>query len=324
MEHSKEFIEQLIQRYINGKATDDELELFFQWVKEGKLDTILNERMDLEIITLKNQPLVRTPKSTLRRMMKRNPIRIAAVVMVFLLVGFTMKQYHTTIMNWLDPVEYIRVQTARTEIKEISLPDGSTVWLNAGSTFEYPESFRGNNREVKLPDGEAFFSVQHDTGKPFIVWSSGVKTQVLGTTFNVRSYDNLENIQVTVASGKVAVKKITQGTEVQGETLLEANDQASIGKQTGVISKSKVNAREATGWREGKLFFNNERFADVASILANRYDIQIIFADPAIKDYRFSAAFEATDDLHVVFDALSLANGLSYTVHNNMVTLKKN
>ena len=319
MEYNKEFIELIVKRYVSGRATAEELEVFLHLLKDGKLDGILDQHMDHEIATL----LYQQAKGKHLSKWPWTPLRIAASVAIFFLCSLIAIRHHSSIVRWFDPVEYIQVRTARSEIKEITLTDGSKVRLNTGSVLEYPEEFADTIRAVRLLEGEAFFTIAHDTSKPFIVLTGGIRTQVLGTEFNIRSYSTFETIQVTVATGKVTVRNLSLEKEKQSDAVLEADDQLSIDRSTGLQKKNKVNVMETLGWREGKLFFDNERFADVALILANKFDIHIVFADPVIKDYRFSAAFEATDSLHIVFDALSLANNVSYTIHDKTITLKK-
>ncbi len=320
MEHTNTFIEQLVQRYISGKATNEELEVFLHLLKEGKLDEILSQSMDHSIANLSGKPKVRR----IILIGSWHSLKIAATVTLFVVCGLLTIRHYDSLIHRVSAVGYEQVRSGRSEIKEVMLMDGSKLRLNAGSIFEYPEEFNDTVRAVRLLDGEAFFTVVHDPVKPFVVWAGGVRTEVLGTEFNIRSYDTFETVQVTVASGKVTVSNLSLEKEKQNDAILEEHDQLTIYKKSGDQKRSKVNPMETLGWREGKLFFNNERFADVAFILANKFDIEIVFADPTIKDYRFSAAFEANDSLTVVFDALTMANNLSYSIRNKIITLTKN
>jgi ferric-dicitrate binding protein FerR (iron transport regulator) len=173
-------------------------------------------------------------------------------------------------------------------------------------------------------EGEAYFDIKHNEKKPFIVKTATASIRVLGTAFNVRSYTDLDDIQVTVARGKVAVNETTaSGASRNKEVLLVRNEQVSINKQSGNLQKSRIASENITGWTEGKLIFNNESLANIGSTLKHTRNFTVRFAEPDIALIRCSAGFDSTDSIEDIISALSRANGLNYSIKKSEVLLTK-
>jgi transmembrane sensor len=307
----KRFLEELVKRYVANSLSKEEFDIFFRLMAEGKLDDALASELDkesgaqVEIV----KPL--QPKWT--PVFRTLPIA-ASVLLVLGLSFFMWKQ---------DPFRLfgntVSVVTAKGERKEVKLPDGSTVWLNESSRMEYPARFEGDTRKVTLVDGEAYFDIKRDESKPFFVEASGTTTRVLGTAFNIRSYHFLKSILVTVTRGKVEVQK-AEGVGRPDKKILLPNEQVYYDMKTREIRKVNVNSANAVAWKEGRLLFDNESFANVIAILENKFDVKIR-AEESIRQYHMSAEFASTDSLPRILELLSLANNLEYRFENNQITL---
>src|SRR5690606_36092602 len=119
--------------------------------------------------------------------------------------------------------------------------------LNAESRLLYPSRFRGGRREVTLV-GEAYFEVAHQADKPFIIHSGKLITQVLGTSFNIKAYENDPDIKVAVLTGKVGVRNLTGN---QKAVFLTPNQEAVYNKAINSIGKQKVDASLSVSWKDG-------------------------------------------------------------------------
>ena len=174
----------------------------------------------------------------------------------------------------------IEVSVAYGEHKRLILPDSSEVWLNAGSTILYPETFAKDKRLVIL-NGEAYFSVQKDTASPFIVEVPQLSVKVLGTKFNVKAYPGDEKITTTLTSGKVEVS-----VQSQPPRILKPNEQLTYDKKSSDIHISVIDTHDTNSWVVGKLIFTNttpEKYSEVpkdidgnwqlVSVLRNGTDI---------------------------------------------------
>jgi ferric-dicitrate binding protein FerR (iron transport regulator) len=244
-------------------------------------------------------------------------LRIAAAICLISSVAAFFAYKSTRVRDWIDPVQYVTTTVPKGQKLKLTLSDGSTVMLNAGSRIRYPEKFNRDTRSVTLLDGEAFFDIQQNDEKPFIVETPGTQTQVLGTAFNVQAYREFKEVKVTVMRGKVAVKEA--GTGEQNSVLLLPDEQAIINTATGYQTKKHINANESIGWLRGKFLFRNETLIKVALILQNNYNVKIEFAKEATKEIRFTANFDSTDSLEKILFAIAKANGLTYSIKDKIV-----
>ncbi|MDR0844140.1 MAG: FecR domain-containing protein, partial [Tannerella sp.] len=149
----------------------------------------------------------------------------------------------------------------------LTLPDGTGVWLNAQTTLSYQVPFQGDERRVTI-DGEAYFEVAKDAKKPFIVSSQGVEMKVLGTTFNVCSYSHEKKIQTSLIEG--SLKVYYPKAESKG-VVLKANEQVVI--QSGRMALEKITHPDYFLWKDGIYCFQKEVLSDVLKKLELYYDV---------------------------------------------------
>ncbi|MEZ5059381.1 MAG: FecR domain-containing protein [Saprospiraceae bacterium] len=212
---------------------------------------------------------------------------------------------------YAQPEKMIQVYADADSQKEVVLPDGSTVWLNASSSLSYPESFK--KRDVILV-GEAFFEVEKDPNSPFTIQAQESKTTVLGTSFNVRAYPDEPNVEVTVATGKVSL------SEDENEIFLTPGETGIFEKKTEVLKTLDKPLKHAEAWRTGVLNFENEPLSEIIPVLERLYKFQIALENPAIANCRFSGSFkEAQPD--EILDVIAYALSLEKTGSKELVEL---
>lgn len=184
------------------------------------------------------------------------------------------------------PVEYNALTTPRAGQFQLTLPDGSRVWLNNVSSLRYPTSFRGKDRRVELI-GEAYFEIAKDSRKPFIVQVKDASIQVLGTSFNVMAYPDESGSQTTLLTGAVQVKAGT------GEVSLHPDEQAQV-TATGDLKLAKdVASADIVSWKDGFFYFGRASFAAVMRQLARWYDIDVVY-EGKIPDMEFGGKVDRT------------------------------
>lgn len=209
---------------------------------------------------------------------------------------------------------------------KVSLADESTIWLSAASTLRYPKKFADSLRTVTLK-GEAFFDVAPDPNKPFIVNSGELRTRVLGTSFNIRGFDNEQEIQITVATGRVAVEQKTtskdRNNSADSIALLAPDQQLVFNKETKTgATKKAVQTAQYTSWKEGKLIFDNHTFEEIAQRLEHWYGVQIHFADSSLKQIRFKITFD-NNSLEHALKMLRVIEKFEFKMENNQVWISK-
>ncbi len=167
-----------------------------------------------------------------------------------------------------NKVEYNKMSTLSGGEYQLTLSDGTKVWLNAASDIIYPTSFVGNERVVKVA-GEAYFEVAHNASKPFKVISNGQTVEVLGTHFNINSYINEPQMKTTLLQG--SVKIVANGKN----KILKPGQQALVSHSD--LTVTNVDAEEAVAWKEGYFEFTDADIETVMRELARWYDVDVIF-----------------------------------------------
>lgn len=304
-------LRQLMHSYIDGTCTAEErlwIEAWYKNQSEKNHSDVPEEQM----AAAQQQIWEKLRALRIRRMM--SVWKIAAAVLFLLGTGYLLYVLLS------GPRQIWKDLYAEGNIPyHLQLPDGSDVWLNAGSHLRYPATFRGNERQVELVSGEVCVHATEDADRPFIITSGHLHTRVLGTIFNVRSYAGLPFIQVSVQEGKVAV---TQDGDANPMILLP-DERATL--YTGIkgLVKDTVEAAAISGWTTDQLLFNNERLDMIAVLLENKYNVHISFADTTLSAYKVTAGFAAKDSIQEVLEALSLANNLTYNRKGNNIVFNK-
>ncbi|WP_430971722.1 FecR family protein [Sunxiuqinia rutila] len=170
---------------------------------------------------------------------------------------------------------------------QVVLPDGSLVWLNSGSSLSFPSVFTGSTREVKLK-GEAYFEVTKNESMPMQVSTNQLTVKVYGTTFNVNGFADNGKVETTLVEGKVTL--ILKASHK--EYLLEPGYSASYDIRSQEIRASEVDEMDVfTGWKDGKMLFQNEPFAGIVNKLERWYNVDIEMTDPSLGNYTLYATF---------------------------------
>ncbi len=214
------------------------------------------------------------------------------------------------------PVHYNTVTTGKGQQLNVVLTDGSNVKLNANSSLTYPDNFK-ENRTIEL-SGEAFFEVYRDEQHPFTIKTGMVKTTVLGTSFNINSYDVSRPV-VSVRSGKVRVQHLKTGKEVY----LLKDEQVVFNGLEDPITSLDI-SEDPILWMNHTIVLKNTSLMKTASILENWYDVKIEFNDPAIKNLQITGKFHR-EPLQTVLQSIALINHLKIdTLSQNHFMIHKN
>lgn len=203
----------------------------------------------------------------------------------------------------------------------IKLSDGTEVWLNSESQIKYPTNFiEGKTRQVELVYGEAYFDVSPSTdhkGAKFKVLSSVQEIEVIGTEFNIKAYKDEEAIYTTLVEGKVA---LTNGTT---NAFLVPAQQSIIKTNFEGIEIRKADVYNAISWKKGVFSFDNMPLDQIMKVLGRWYDIEVVFADPEIKNIKFNGVLRKNQSIEDILQSIKNVNNLAYDIKNNTVILKK-
>ena len=257
----------------------------------------------------------------------------AAIIVVFLFVGEQEPRGEAvrTAQN--------TVSTKPGSKSKIQLPDGSQVWLNADSRITYDENFRGPFRQVQIT-GEAYFDIAKDKDHPFIIHANSIDVKVLGTSLNIRSYNNEKKTEAVLIRGSIEVtlqsspdkKIILQPNEklvVQnGKATMVIRDTLKRQKETVVpvmtLAKAHLQDKDSTAmdilWVKNQLAFDKETLEDVARKIERWYDVKVTITDARLKHTEYSAVFE-DESLRQVMEALRMTGNFRYVINKKEITI---
>lgn len=195
---------------------------------------------------------------------------------------------------------------------EIVLSDGSKIWLNSGSKLIFPATFLGDNREVYL-EGEAIFDVAHNKNKPFIVKSKHQDIEVLGTVFNVSSYEDDDVVFTVLKSGSIILhynnnNLITSKRELK----IAPNTLATYNKDIREIGTEKVEVETYFSWRDGVFIFKNDPLKSIMKKLSRYYNVEITINDKDLANQSFSGYLDVSQDLEHVMQIIKEAESSQF------------
>lgn len=312
-------IESLIAKYFSRETSAEENHFLLQWVQESEEhQEIFNAYQEVWKNYLPDESLIfdrskakdKIEKQLLeekrfkRKKQFRNYFKIAASIIIIL--GISSLFY----FNQFQPTKTISKSTEYGQKMRITLPDGSLVNLNSGSTLSFPEHFSNDERAVILT-GEAFFQVIRNEEKPFIVKTQNLTTTVLGTSFNINAFDTITN-SVAVVSGSVKVENSRQAM------ILNPNQQSS--QINGTLKMEKVNAQNLVGWTQGVLRFEDSDLENVIKSLERWYGVKFILKNSELQKCKFTGQFQ-NEKLINVLNVLREALSITYEVKSKDIII---
>ena len=297
-----------------------------------------------------NRLLSKVNKSSKTRKQSRGIIlywlpRVAAVFLLGAIISFaiTYQVFQPKTKN----ISFYEINTPAGAKSKITLPDGSNIWLNAGSSIKYSEQYGIKKREVFLT-GEAFFEVNADRSKIFVVHTSELNIKAYGTEFNVKSYPEEGTIETTLIEGSIGVTRTRFNNKKDDEVILEPNqrvvyyrknyktkkpDNEEIAervvpkkvdkpeqKLTYLISKG-IKPEEFTSWKDGTLFITSETLEQLVIKLERKYDVKIHFQDENLKKLKFTGSLE-NETVEQVIEAIGIAAQIDYEIDEREIWLK--
>ncbi|MCX6222336.1 MAG: FecR domain-containing protein [Bacteroidia bacterium] len=200
---------------------------------------------------------------------------------------------------------------------QITLSEGTKVWLNSGSKLIYPAMFAENKREVYI-DGEAVFDVTHMKDKPFVVSTKDFDIKVLGTVFNVNAYSDDQNSSTVLEEGKIEL--VYSASILSKEKLdITPGTMAVYDRKQKTISQQKVNPQKYLSWREGYLTLNSEKLNDILKKLSRYYNIEMVITDERLKNQTFSGYLDLKNSPEEVLSVINETTSLSYTTDHEKI-----
>ena len=313
----------IIVTYLSGKATDDEISQLEDWIKLSTQNREYYLQVKIVWESSGNQfnpSAISTEKALLnvmRQIGNQQPDfwhywqKVAAILIIPLIVGgLAWVGLHGFDSKSDSAIVYNEVTAAFGTRSALKLADGSKVWLNSGSSLTYPDKFINHKRIVKLV-GEAYFEVQSDVSRPFIVETKSVSVTATGTKFNVDAYNQGNKIKVSLASGKVSVKKFGEETNASIIATLTPNQNLVYDLETDQKVIENEDVYKYIAWKDGKLIFRNESLSQIAYKISQLYNVDIELQGKNLDEYKFRATFQE-ESLGEILKLLKLSSPIDY------------
>jgi ferric-dicitrate binding protein FerR (iron transport regulator) len=300
----------ILIRYFTGDASDEEKEAIREWLErdEAHRKQFIRERIrfDASVIVDENGiPAKKQP--ALKRRLLQDSLKVAAVVLLLITCSYFYSDYR---LNRLSrPMQNIFVPPgSRTSL---TLVEGSTVWLNSNTTMKYPGFFR-DERVVAL-EGEGFFDIARDAGKPFIINTGKYSLEVLGTSFNIETYNDRSDFEVALFTGRLKLY------EANGDTVyLNAGETATLTDGRLVVSATNYNKYR---WTEGLIVIEDESFEDIMFLFEKYFDVKVVIQTGKVKDLGYWGKFRIVDGIDHALRVLQNDFRFSYRreEHSNII-----
>lgn len=323
------YYQTLLEKFFKKETTVEEVQLLKDWFFQSKsrdaLSGFYKEKWESASCSL-DTDIQNNRLTNLRKEIKPQPRsrylninkvwKYAAIILfpvcIALGIGYYFVGNKSSLANNKDMV----VNVAKGQMANLQLPDGTKVWLNSNSRIKYDKTYNKDNRIIDL-EGEAYFVVAKDKSRPFIVKTNAVSIRAIGTTFNVKAYNDENTITTTLIEGKVNVfnnKTVSH---------LLPNQKIIFNKADHSFNKATVpDAKIAGLWKENQLVFQAEPLEDIAKVLERIYNVHVTFNSEQIKQIRFSGTIKK-NRLESVLQYIALTSSINYSINDSIVSLKQ-
>lgn len=294
-------------RFFAGSASVAEKEALKAWLDEkpANQQRLLEERGFYDAVMLADEkPFVskRRPVSNLRNFVKQS-LQWAAVI----LLAFTAGYYFFDASQGDFETATNTITVPPGQRVNLSLSDGTKVYLNAGSTFTYPPLFGTNKRKVEL-NGEAFFEVSANKEKPFIVHTHACDVEVVGTKFNVDAYDQENTFSAALMEGQIKVKNNSYPSRV-----VHLYPDHKVTLSDGRLAVSHISDYDIYRWKDGLICFKNLDFIHLMKRIEKYYGIELVIENPSLSSHSFSGTFRISDGIENLLRVLQKDVDYRYT-----------
>jgi ferric-dicitrate binding protein FerR (iron transport regulator) len=240
---------------------------------------------------------------------------LSGIAAIFILVMGTFFYQKRSVSHEPASEDVVVINMTRS-IQKQTLEDGSVVWLNPDSRIKYPKRFSARQRTVQM-DGEAFFEVSHAPARPFVIYSGGVITTVVGTSFRIRSFKNVPT-EVSVVTGKVSV---SLPKHINSQVMLLPNQKVTYVRNINLLKKdAEKKASDMRIWQKTSLSFDNDPIVKVIGALNEKFGVNIKENDEKLLAYTLKADF-TDQSLPSILEMLEKSLNVQYEIRDKDIIL---
>jgi transmembrane sensor len=310
-------LKDLIDRYLRNNVTDKERKLVDDWYQsyQGSSYPLSDEKdaeLNKEIYGYVKERLNPAPSKI--RWLKISRYAAASIA-VLLITAALLNRKNASTRPQLKA--FTLISTGTGQVKQLELPDGSKVWLNAKTSIRISRDFEHKtNRNIYLDEGEAFFEVTKNPSRPFLVITNSITTRVLGTSFNVKAYKQLNQATVTVRTGRVQVNDKQKKLAV-----LLPNQKITYSTTAHTSYIDNGDAENSRTWAEGRTILNNVSFAELALAVHNIYGLQLSSNNKLTNTYKYNIIISPSRTVDETIKIICSIHQNSFRRKNNEVII---
>jgi transmembrane sensor len=310
-------LKDLIDRYLKNNVTEQERKLVDEWYQlyeDGSYSLSAEKYSQLkrEIYIHVKQRLNPSPAKI--RWLNISRYAAAAITVLLITTGILVRKKRT---EHSKPETFTIIKTGTGQVRKLELPDGSKVWLNAETSIRVSEDFEKKAyRSIYLDDGEAFFEVTKNPARPFLVITNSITTRVLGTSFNVKAYKQLNNAAVTVRTGRVQVND-----KQKKLAILRPNQKITYSIKGHTGSVTGCDAENSKTWTEGHTALNYVSFNELALAVKNIYGIRLTSKNKLTNTYKYNIIISSSRTIDETMRIICSIHQNSFRRKNNEVII---
>jgi ferric-dicitrate binding protein FerR (iron transport regulator) len=320
----------LFEKYIAGDCTEAEKLQILQWLTTSENNR--KEWLKLRMVSIKRnytyfsdrEHVARAYEELRREQQKRKQLEqeitrkvtlrfIRYAASIILLIGLS-GAFYQYITDWQYPQMVVETITGNEQVRQITLPDSSQVWLSAGSRIEYPKRFHKKERKVAV-EGKVYFEIIQDMGRPFFVKTETYTVKVLGTSFEVNAIKYSQTSDVTLVEGQVEILD----NNLKSLCELYPGQQFEINKVSHHFALREVDAELYVSWLGGKLEFDGLTFGEIAKVIERQYGVRIILDDGIAKEMKLVGSLSLQKDIYEMMKTMELVVPIKYHVQTNTI-----
>lgn len=299
----------VLQRFFAGTASFEEEEAVCNWVdaSDENREELIRERKYFDILLLRNIKNSKKVQSVRRFGLPpviRESLKVAAAISILIVSSLYI---YNTVVKSAPAVALNKIVVPPGQRANITLSDGTNVWLNACSEMTYPASFTQDTRNVSLK-GEAYFDVSKDAKHPFVVQTKSCDIKVLGTKFNVQAEELDCEFSTALLEGSIELtNKVKSGSKIRLSPMQKAEWRNSE------MVVDSIRSLDNYRWKEGLICFENIRFTDLMKRFEKTYDIRIVIQNKRLDDYKCSGKCRVSDGVDFILQVLQRSTRFTFS-----------
>lgn len=327
-----------LKRYCDGSCSREEAAEMESWlllnINRPEYDELFGQ-LFAEISVAENPEAKQRARNQLNRFLGDHNITVPAArprrgfwrhflmivqAVVILVLGATSVHFYRQMgktQNWKE------AYAPYGQSRQVTLPDGSNIWLRADSRILYPEEFGPRERKIYV-SGEIFADIAKNPRRPFLAETNDAEVRVLGTKFNMKAYRDASCVEVSLLEGSVAFSVTTDSLE-KTEFLLRPGNTVRVDKRTGNAERYDFNVEEYSSWKDRRmLLFMNQTLEEIVTELQRTFNVQIVIRDDELRSVRYLASFINDENLVQILKALNSDHKMNISSQGDVIILSKN